>query len=67
MVDRLAALLHARELRCGDVVGVFTTNSPEMVILVYALAKLGVVAALINTSLRGMDRIALITFKKQRN
>lgn len=30
------------------------TNSPEMVVVVYALAKLGVVAGLINTSLRGM-------------
>lgn len=30
------------------------TNSPEMVIMFYALSKLGVVAALINTSLRGM-------------
>jgi acyl-CoA synthetase (AMP-forming)/AMP-acid ligase II len=29
------------------------TNSPEMVICVYALAKLGAVAALINTNLRG--------------
>lgn len=67
MVDRLAALLHAGELRCGDVVGVFMTNSPEMVVLVYALAKLGVVAALINTSLRGMDKSALITTQEQRN
>lgn len=57
VVDRLAALLHARDIRSGDVVGVFTTNSPEMVVVAYALSKLGVVAALINTSLRGMDEI----------
>lgn len=57
VVDRLAALLHARDIRSGDVVGVFTTNSPEMVVVAYALSKLGVVAALINTSLRGMDEM----------
>jgi acyl-CoA synthetase (AMP-forming)/AMP-acid ligase II len=34
-------------------VGVYTTNSPEMVILLYALSKLGAVAAMINTNLRG--------------
>lgn len=50
----MAALLHARGLQCGDVVAVFMTNSPEMVVMSYACAKLGVVAALINTSLRGM-------------
>ena len=50
----MAALLHARGYQRGDVVGVFMTNSPEMVIMFYALSKLGVVAALLNTSLRGM-------------
>lgn len=58
MVDRSAALLHARDIRSGDVVGVFTTNSPEMVVVAYALSKLGVVAALINTSLRGMNEMS---------
>lgn len=37
--------------------GVFTTNSPEMVIILYALAKLGAVAAMINTNLRGKSTI----------
>lgn len=55
VVDRFAALLHARDIKTGDVVGVFTTNSPEMMITIYALSKLGAVSALINTSLRGMD------------
>lgn len=55
VVDRFAALLHARDIKTGDVVGVFTTNSPEMVVTIYALSKLGAVSALINTSLRGMD------------
>ncbi|KAL1987317.1 hypothetical protein VTN96DRAFT_4345 [Rasamsonia emersonii] len=52
VVDRLAALLHQRGIRTGDFVAVFTTNSPEMVVCIYALAKLGAVAALINTNLR---------------
>ena len=55
VVDRLAAFLHSRDIKAGDVVAVFTTNSPEMVVTIYALSKLGAVAALINTSLRGMD------------
>lgn len=29
------------------------TNSPEMVVALYALSKLGAVAAMINTNLRG--------------
>lgn len=53
MVDQFAALLHARDIKAGDFVGVFTINSPEMVIILYALAKLGAVAAMINTNLRG--------------
>jgi acyl-CoA synthetase (AMP-forming)/AMP-acid ligase II len=53
VVDRFAALLHARDVKNGDMVGVFTTNSPEMVVTLYALSKLGAVAAMINTNLRG--------------
>ncbi|KAA8650642.1 hypothetical protein EYZ11_002817 [Aspergillus tanneri] len=52
LVDRFAALLHAKEIKPGDFVGVFTTNSPEMVVTIYALSKLGAVAALLNTNLR---------------
>lgn len=54
MVDRFAALLQTRDIQSGDFVGVFMTNSPEMVITLYALSKLGAVAAMINTNLRGM-------------
>lgn len=53
VVDRFAALLHARDVKSGDFVGVYTTNSPEMVIILYALSKLGAIAAMINTNLRG--------------
>ncbi|OQE12955.1 hypothetical protein PENFLA_c058G05871 [Penicillium flavigenum] len=52
LVDRMAALLKSRDINPGDTVGVFTTNSPEMVLTVYALSKLGAVAAMINTNLR---------------
>ncbi|EER45562.1 long-chain acyl-CoA synthetase [Histoplasma capsulatum H143] len=51
-VDQFAGLLHARGIRIGDVVGVFMTNSPEMVVAILALAKLGVVVDLINTNHR---------------
>jgi acyl-CoA synthetase (AMP-forming)/AMP-acid ligase II len=37
----------------NDFIGVFASNSPEMVITILALSKLGAVAALINTNLRG--------------
>ncbi|KAJ5666333.1 uncharacterized protein N7477_008781 [Penicillium maclennaniae] len=52
LADRFAALLHSRGVKSGDMVGVYTTNSPEMVIVLYALSKLGAVAAMINTNLR---------------
>jgi acyl-CoA synthetase (AMP-forming)/AMP-acid ligase II len=51
----MAALLKGRDVNAGDTVGVFTTNSPEMVVTLYALSKLGAVAAMINTNLRGMS------------
>lgn len=53
--DRLAELLHHQGVKTNDFVAVFTTNSPEMVILSLALSKLGAVAAMINTNLRGMS------------
>lgn len=49
----------------GDTVGVFTTNSPEMVVIIYALSKLGAVSAMINTNLRGMSMAHLKTRYKQ--
>ena len=57
VADRMAALLKSRDINPGDTVGVFTTNSPEMVVTVYALSKLGAVAAMINTNLRGLSTI----------
>lgn len=63
VVDRFAALLQARDIKAGDVVGVFTINSPEMVVAIYALSKLGAVSALLNTSLRGMHKIYTVIFE----
>ncbi|KAK2624606.1 hypothetical protein QTJ16_005799 [Diplocarpon rosae] len=51
-VVRLAAFLEEQGIRKNEFVAVFTTNSPEMVITILALSKLGVVAGLVNTSLR---------------
>ncbi|KKK13749.1 putative bifunctional fatty acid transporter and acyl-CoA synthetase [Aspergillus rambellii] len=52
LADRMATLLHRKEIKAGHFVAVFTTNSPEMIVIIYALSKLGAVAALINTNLR---------------
>ncbi|KIM94661.1 hypothetical protein OIDMADRAFT_135626 [Oidiodendron maius Zn] len=51
-VDRFAGFLSENGVACGDFIAVFTTNSPEMVITVLALSKLGCVPALVNTNLR---------------
>jgi acyl-CoA synthetase (AMP-forming)/AMP-acid ligase II len=61
VVDRFAAVLHERDIKAGDTVGVFTTNSLEMVVTIYALSKMGAVAALLNTNLRGMERAISIS------
>ncbi|KAL4964112.1 putative bifunctional fatty acid transporter/acyl-CoA synthetase (FAT1) [Aspergillus stella-maris] len=52
LADRLAALLQEKGVQKGDFVAVFTTNSPEMVAIIYALSKLGAIASLINVNLR---------------
>lgn len=55
-INRLAAFLISEGVSKGDFIAVFTTNSPEMVITILALSKLGAVAGLINTNLRGAFR-----------
>jgi acyl-CoA synthetase (AMP-forming)/AMP-acid ligase II len=50
----VAAYLSGQGVVKGEFVAVFTTNSPEMVITILALSKLGAVGALINTNLRGI-------------
>ncbi|TKA74147.1 hypothetical protein B0A49_04996 [Cryomyces minteri] len=51
-VERLAAFLHDEGVKPNDFVGVFMSNSPEMIMTILALQKLGAVAALININLR---------------
>ncbi|KAL2438785.1 Long-chain fatty acid transport protein 2 [Exophiala dermatitidis] len=52
-VDELAVGLHETlQVKNGDIVAVFMTNSPEMVFTVYALTRLGAAPALINNALR---------------
>ncbi|MBE7181226.1 MAG: AMP-binding protein, partial [Terriglobus roseus] len=48
-------------VRNNDVVGVFMTNSPEMVFTVYALIKLGAVPALMNSNLRDDTLLHCVT------
>jgi len=53
-VDRLATYLNEiAGVKTNDFVAVFMMNSPEMVFMTLALSKLGAVAGLINTNLRG--------------
>ncbi|KAI9733769.1 MAG: hypothetical protein M1818_007183 [Claussenomyces sp. TS43310] len=51
-VDRFAAILQRKGVKSGDCVAVFMTNSPEMVITIFSLSKLGAVSAFINVNLR---------------
>jgi citronellyl-CoA synthetase len=48
--NQLAHYLAARGIRKGDVVGVFLESRPELLLTVLALAKLGAVSAMLNTS-----------------
>ena len=50
--NRVANLLAARGFRCGDVVALFMTNKPKFVAVMLGMAKIGVVAALINTNIK---------------
>jgi len=51
--DRLAAGLHAQGVRPGDRVTLMLPNCIELALLWFALAKLGAVAAPVNTAFRG--------------
>lgn len=51
-VDALAEILWEHGVREGDFVATMTTNSPEMVFVICALAKLGAAPAMVNTALR---------------
>ena len=51
--DKTATLLEQHGVVNGQHVAVFATNTPEMVLAIVALTKLGAVPALINAALRG--------------
>ncbi|TVY13141.1 Long-chain fatty acid transport protein 4 [Lachnellula arida] len=51
-VHRLAAFLESEGVSKKDHIACFMTNSPEMIVTVLALSKLGAVAGLVNTHLR---------------
>jgi citronellyl-CoA synthetase len=51
--NRWAAVLAGRGIRRGDAVAVLLENRPEMLFAVAGIVKLGAIAAVINTRLRG--------------
>ncbi|CAG8972995.1 hypothetical protein HYALB_00007842 [Hymenoscyphus albidus] len=51
-VDKFAEFLASEGIKKGDFVGVFMSNSPEMVVAILALSKLAAIGALINVNLR---------------
>lgn len=53
LANRYARVLRAQGLTRGDAVSVFMENRIEFLVTVIALNKLGVIASLINTNLRG--------------
>jgi crotonobetaine/carnitine-CoA ligase len=53
MADRMARGLAALGVGRGDHVGVMLPNSPDIVFVIFALARLGAVAVPINTAYRG--------------
>lgn len=50
--NRIAHFFLAQGFKKGDVVGVFVPNSPELLAAITGLNKIGVIAALVNTSQR---------------
>ena len=52
-VNRYAAVLSARGVGRGDVVGIMLTNSPRAVLLMLAVVKLGAIAGMLNYNQRG--------------
>ncbi|POA18947.1 long-chain-acyl-CoA synthetase [Pseudomonas sp. FW300-N1A1] len=48
--NRIAHHLHAQGIGKGDVVGIFIENRPELLVTVLAVAKLGAISAMLNTS-----------------
>jgi len=62
--NRLASYLLSTGLKKGDTVAIMVENRPELMIAVTACAKIGVVGAMINTTLRGKVLIHSINLVK---
>lgn len=62
--NRYAHYLMDQGIRKGDVVSVFIENRPELLVCVLALAKIGAVAAMLNTSQTGKVLIHSINLVK---
>jgi len=54
-VDTFAGFLHARGIKEGDRVAIFLRNSPEYIVTLFALSKLGAIAVPINTFLKSEE------------
>lgn len=54
VVDSLAALLQHKGIKDGETVGVFMSNTPEIMFTQLALSRIGAIPALINTALRSI-------------
>lgn len=52
-VNKYAHFFHSKGLKKGDVVGIFVENRPELIMLITALSKLGVVSSLMNPKQKG--------------
>lgn len=64
--DCVAGALHALGVRAADRVSLLLCNSVEFVVLWFALAKLGAVAAPVNTAFRGAALVDAITLAGSR-
>ena len=64
--DRLAAGLHAQGVRPGDRVTLMLPNCIELALLWFALAKLGAVAAPVNTMFRGAALASAVNLVESR-
>ncbi|CZR63058.1 related to acyl-CoA synthetases (AMP-forming)/AMP-acid ligases II [Phialocephala subalpina] len=64
IVDELALYLLHHGIVSGQVVGILSTNSPEMCILMFAISKIGGVSAMLNTALKNDTLIHCIEVVK---
>ena len=54
-VDTFAGFLHSKGIKEGDRVALFLRNSPEYIVTLFALSKLGAIAVPINTFLKSEE------------